>query len=127
MNRTEHKTDEAPWTTFCLWVGVLLPPAMWGLHLQFVYAASEQVCKGQLSLATLNVASACCVAAALGAGMLATGLWFASGRRWPSEERSDVIARRRFLSAEGMLSSLLFSIVVIGQWMSVFYLSPCAH
>jgi hypothetical protein len=127
MNRAEHTTDEAPWTTLGLWIGVLLPPAVWGLHLQFVYAASEQVCKGKLNVGTLNLASACCVIVALGAGALATGIWFASGTQWPSEDRSDLIARKRFLSAEGMLSSLLFSIVVVGQWMSIFYLPPCAY
>jgi type III secretory pathway component EscU len=127
MNLSERKDDEAPWITLGLWIGLLLPPAVWGIHLQFVYAASEQVCKGQLSLTTVNVISAICIAAAIGAGILATGLWFGAGRIWPSEAKTDLIARQRFLSAEGMLSSLLFSIIVVGQWTGVLYLTPCAH
>jgi hypothetical protein len=71
--------------------------------------------------------SAACVLAALGAGILAAGLWFTSGAKWPSDGRSDIVARQRFLSAEGMLSGLLFAIIVVGQWLAVIYLSPCAH
>jgi hypothetical protein len=127
MNHTQTKPRNAPWTTFGLWIGILLPPAAWAIHLQFVYAASEQVCKGHVSLTTLNIVSAASVLAALGAGVLAAGLWFGSGAKWPAEEQSDVIARQRFLSAEGMLSGLLFAIVVVAQWFALVYLSPCAH
>jgi hypothetical protein len=127
MNPAQQKAGDAPWTTLGLWVGVLLPPAAWAAHLQFVYAGSEQVCKGNLSLATLNIVSGVCVLAALAAGVLAASLWFTSGAQWPSDTRSDLVARRRFLSAEGMLSGLLFAIVVVAQWFALVYLSPCAH
>jgi hypothetical protein len=127
MSAAQPQPKNARLTTLGLWVGVLLPPVAWAAHLQFVYAASEQVCRGRLGLATLNIISAMCLLAALCAGVLATGLWFGSGAKWPSDERSDLVARQRFLSAEGMLSGLLFAIVLVGQWLALVYLSPCAH
>ena len=127
MHHAPLRSEHAPWTTLGLWIGVLLPPAAWGTHLQFVYAASEQVCKGRFGLTTLNVVSAICVLATVCSGLLAAGLWFGAGAKWPSDQASDLVARQRFLSAEGMLSGLLFAIVVTGQWLALIYLSPCAH
>ena len=127
MNIAKPKLSTVRLTTLGLWVGLLLPPVTWAVHLQFVYSASEQVCRGRLGLATLNIVSAVCLAASLCASVLAAALWFGSGAKWPSDEQSDFAARQRFLSAEGILSGLLFAIIVFGQWLALVYLSPCAH
>jgi len=125
MDTHQPKPESAPITTLAVWTSFLLPALAWGAHLQFVYAAAQQVCKGQVGVATLSIVSAVCLAAAVGAGVLGCCLWFSAGAKWPSDERSDLVARLRFLSAEGMLSSLLFAIIIAGQWMAVIYLSPC--
>lgn len=113
--------------TTLLWTAFFLPPAAWGFHLQFVYAAADQVCQGGVRELTLHIASIVCLAVAVLGGVVALWQWLAAGATWPSEQRSDFIARRRFLSAEAMLASLLFGLVIVGQWLAVLYLSPCAH
>jgi hypothetical protein len=126
MGTHQPKPESAPFTTLALWTGFLLAPAAWAVHLQLVYAASEQVCKQHLSRATLNAVSVVCVALAVGGGLLATLNWFIAGAKWPSEERSDLTARQRFLSAEGILSGLLFTVVIVAQWLALLYLTPCS-
>jgi hypothetical protein len=125
MNTDQPKPESAPVTTLALWTGLLLAPIAWAVHLQFVYAASQQVCNERLTPAMLQAASITCLALAVAAGLLATWNWFTAGAKWPSDERSDLIARRRFLSAEGMLSALLFALVIAAQWLALVYFSPC--
>ncbi|MFO0791053.1 MAG: hypothetical protein U0805_16460 [Pirellulales bacterium] len=110
-----------------LWSAFFLPPAAWGFHLQFVYAAADQVCKGGMREQMLHIASTACLVASLLGGIVAFWQWLAAGATWPSEHRSDFIARQRFLSAEAMLASLLFGLVIVGQWLAVLHLPPCAH
>jgi hypothetical protein len=110
-----------------LWTAFFLGPAAWGVHLQSVYAASQQVCDGTFRLATLHVISTVCLAMSLGGGLLAMVLWLRAGAVWPSEERADAIARFRFVSAEAILTGILFALVIIAQWISVLYYSPCAY
>jgi hypothetical protein len=125
MGTNQPKPASAPLRTIALWAGLFLAPAAWAVHLQFVYAASQQVCKQSLSSATLSCASAICLALAIISGLLATWNWFVAGAKWPSGEQSDLMARCRFLSAEGMLSALLFAVVIAAQWLALVYLPPC--
>jgi hypothetical protein len=122
---TEPQHDGAWGTSAALWAGVLLGPAAWGVHLQFVYAAAEQVCKGNLDKTALHIASIACLVVAIASGIIAAWLWFMSGAKWSSDARSDLVARQRFLSCEGILSGVLFAIVIVGQWLSIVYYSPC--
>ena len=125
MDTDQPKPESAPITTLALWTGLLLAPIAWAVHLQFVYAASQQVCTDRLTQTTLQAVSIICLALAVTAGLLATWNWFSAGAKWPSDERSDLVARRRFLSAEGMLSALLFAIVIVAQWLALVYFPPC--
>src|SRR4051812_14326725 len=102
MNVQQHKGENAPWTTVALWIGLFLAPAAWAIHLQFVYATAQQACNGKIDQATLHFVSLACTALAVAGGLLATWNWFKAGAQSPSDERSDFVARRRFLSAEGM-------------------------
>jgi hypothetical protein len=122
---TEPQHDGAWGTSAALWTGVLLGPAAWGVHLQFVYAAADQVCKGNLDKTALHIASIACLSVAIAGGLIAAWLWFTSGVKWPSDARSDLVARRRFLAAEGILTGVLFAIVIVGQWLSIVYYPPC--
>jgi hypothetical protein len=125
MQPEKPQHESAPWTTAALWTGVFLAPVAWAVHLQFVYAVSQQACTGKISDMTLHIVSLACAAAAVAGGLLAAWHWFKSGAQWPSDERSDLIARRRFLSSEGILSSVLFALIIVGQWLAIVFLSPC--
>src|SRR4051794_20464148 len=125
MSNEERVSHRAPMTTPILWLALFMAPAAWAIHLQFVYAASQQVCKGSFSLFSLHVVSLACVLAALVG--LSVALWqlIVTGAKWPSDEHNDEVARRRFLAAEAILAGLLFSIVITAQWFALVYLSPC--
>jgi uncharacterized membrane protein len=126
MTNGEPHSHRAPMITAVLWLAFFMAPAAWAIHLQFVYAASQQVCKGTLSLFTLHAVSMVCVVAALVSFAVAAWQLFATGATWPSDESNDQVARRRFLAAEALLAGLLFSIVIVAQWLALIYLSPCA-
>jgi hypothetical protein len=125
VHQPQH--DGALLTNLALWVAFFLGPAAWAVHLQVVYAASQQVCDGTFSKSTLHIISALCLIASVVGGLLAMALWLRAGAVWPSERGDDLTARARLLSAEAMLTSLLFSLVIIAQWLSVLYYSPCAY
>jgi hypothetical protein len=126
MSNQELHSHQAPVATPMLWLAFFMPPVVWAFHLQFVYAAAQQVCNDNLTLTSLHAFSAACTIVALIALFLAVWQLLSTGGRFPSDERGDVLARRRFLAAEALLSGLLFSIVIVAQWLALLYLSPCA-
>jgi hypothetical protein len=111
--------------TAMLWAGFVLGPVAWALHLQLVYAASQQACEGNLEVTSLHVMSALCLAAAIVGVLLTIWLWRHERFTAPSQFDGEYVARRRFMSVEGLMTGTLFSLVIIAQWIAVFYLSPC--
>jgi Mn2+/Fe2+ NRAMP family transporter len=114
-----------PHHTGALWLGFALGPIAWIIHLQTVYAASEQVCQGDASRMTLHVISGLCLAAAIVGGLVAGWEFFRGGAGSSDEHEGGIKARRRFLSVEGLLTSALFVVVIIAQWTVVASLPPC--
>jgi heme/copper-type cytochrome/quinol oxidase subunit 2 len=112
--------------TGALWAGLALGPVAWAVHLQLVYAASQQACQGDLAFVALHVMSAACLATAIVGGLLSFSLWRHERFTAPSQYDEGSTARRRFMSVEGVMSGTLFSIVIVAQWVALFYLSPCA-
>ncbi len=124
--KVEQPEHESTWSiTGALWLGFALGPIAWIIHLQTVYAASEQVCQGDASRATLHVVSGLCLAAAILGGLIAGWEFFRGGDEPPDERAVGLEARRRFLSVEGLLTSALFVVVIIAQWTVVASLPPC--
>jgi hypothetical protein len=108
-----------------LWAGFALGPVAWAVHLQSVYAASQQACEGDLKSASLHLISGACLAAAIIGAVLSAWLWGHGQFIVPSQFDEGYMARRRFMSVEGLMSGALFSLVIIAQWIALFYLSPC--
>jgi Mn2+/Fe2+ NRAMP family transporter len=124
--KIEQPEHESAWsTTGALWLGFALGPVAWAVHLQVIYASSQQVCQGDSSHRTLHIVSAACLAAAVVGAIVAGWEFFRGGGGLPSEREGGLKARRRFLSAECLLTSLLFAVVIIAQWTVVAAVPPC--
>ena len=112
-------------TTLLLWTPFVLAPLAWGMHLQVVYAASQLVCSGAIPLSTLHLISAVCLVLAISASLFAAWQWRRAGAEVPSQHESGWSARMRFVSLQGMMSGALFALVIVAQWIALFYLPPC--
>jgi hypothetical protein len=111
------------WRKFRQWIGLLLAPAAWGVQLQSVYLLSENGCFGG-SYLPIHLVSAICLMFAIVGGMVAFRLWRESGSEWP--DRSPGAKQPGgFMAAIGILSSSLFSIVIVAQWLPTLTGVPC--
>lgn len=105
------------------WVGVFLAPAAFFAHLQVRYVLVPWACatNGQLWIHVVGVLSI----------TITTVGAFAAWRTWQSagrEARGDgggAIPRTRMLGVVGLGMSLMFVLVLLGQWASAFFFSAC--
>jgi hypothetical protein len=106
-----------------LWTGLLLAPLAWLLNLSAAYALVPRACVTGNHLLG-HLVHLVCLLLALGGALVAWRLWQAIGARWPQDEGGSA-ARSRFMAATGVLTSLLFALVVVAQWIAGFMISPC--
>lgn len=107
-----------------LWGGVLLAPAAFLLNLQITYAVVTLNCMG--ARPWLHLSSLATLLLALGGGWLAWREWRRTGEGWPGDAEGAV-PRSRFLAMLGLLTSSLFALVVLAQWVPVLFLGPCSQ
>ncbi len=111
------------------WFGFLGGAAAWKLQLMVNYALVPYACWHDLGI-TIHLASLATLLLALSAGWVAYGSWKASGgdplgSGDEPTRASSTYARSRFMAVSGLLMSAYFSLVIIGQWIPNFFLSPC--
>lgn len=105
------------------WLGLFLAPAAFFAHLQVRYVLVPWACatNGQLWIHVVGVLAL--VIAVLGA--------FAAWRTVKSADREKpghaggAIPRTHMLGVMGLGISLMFVLVLLGQWASVFFFSAC--
>ena len=51
--------------------------------------------------------------------------WHHLGRGWPAGSEGDEQGRTRFLAVSGIVSSALFSLIILAQAITGFFISPC--
>lgn len=105
-----------PGHTIWLWIGVLLPPAAILLQLEVNYAILRWACREQW-IWPLHLISALALVLTVSAGVLAWRM-----QRGPASVSSP---REGFMATVGMLSSVLFSLVGIAQWIPLLVHGPC--
>lgn len=106
-----------------LWLGLLVPGAVFLLALSAEYALVPEAC-ARNDTTLLHVIALVSLIVALAGGGLAWREWSALGRGWPGEEPGPV-ARSRFMAVLGMMTSAMFSLVIVAQWMPMLILNPC--
>ena len=105
------------------WIGLFLAPAVFFAHLQITYVLVPWACVRD-GEAWIHLAGALSVAlAALGA-YVALLTWQRAGREDPGEARGAV-PRTRLLGVLGLGLSLMFALLLLGQWVTAFFLSAC--
>jgi hypothetical protein len=110
-------SDVAQWTAF------LGAPLAFLLNLEVSYTMVDWTCTSGNDWA-LHIVHAAALAMAVAAGMLGRALWMRTGSDWPDPGAGSV-SRSRFLAALGALGGLLFSLVILAQWITVIILGPC--
>ena len=106
-----------------LWTGLLLAPAAFLLNLEIAYAVVPAACSSQSLLLVHGVHLVCLVLASLGA-LSAWRSWRTAGESWPGDAGGPV-SRSRFMAGLGLLTSALFLLVIVAQWIPSFMLNPC--
>jgi hypothetical protein len=106
-----------------LWTGVLLAPTAFLANLELAYLAVGRACLRDNTL-PVHLVHATFLLVALGGVVVAWRLWRAEGREWPGDEGGPV-ARTRFLAGVGLVGSVLFTLVIIAQWIPTLTLHPC--
>ena len=106
-----------------LWVGLLLPPIAWAIQLQTVYLTSEYGCY-TADFKWNHIASAAALVLSAIGGIIAWRNWHAGGGLTLSES-SRPIARKQFMSLLGILTGVLFTLVIFAQWLPTLFGVPC--
>jgi hypothetical protein len=114
---------EEPRGIATLWFAMLAGPVAWFTGLNLNYSLVRLACaKG--SLVSLHLVSALTLALAVSGGVVAWREWRRVGGGWPGEG-GDPRARSRFMAVIGLMSSALFSVVILAQWVAQLILNPC--
>jgi hypothetical protein len=110
--------------TVPMWAAVLGGPIVWLLQFQVNYMLVPWVCTtGHQCVRHLLALLALLLV--LGGGWLACVEWRRQGRGGMEEDLPGFVGRTRFLSMLGMLSSILFALLIVMQDIASFFLSPC--
>jgi|SRR3954447_8826222 hypothetical protein len=115
------------------WTGILGPPIAWMLHFQIAYFLVPRECSVQKHLA-LHVTFVVCFATSIACGVIAYGLLGLRAARVPAEQSGGAVdtlpdeaasARPRFMAWVGVMSSAMFTLVILAQWIANFFIDPC--
>jgi hypothetical protein len=104
-------------------VGVLTGPTVALVSMGIIYVSNAWACGVRSSLA-LHLIPLFCLAAAVGAGLLAYADWKRVGRGARVDE-ATVGDRTRFLALIGMGASAISALVIVAQWLAIFVFGPC--
>jgi len=106
-----------------LWLGLLIAPLVFLLHLEVNYSLVTQLCQSAHKIAMHLVTLAAILVSATG-GFIAWRNWREAGRKLPGEGGS-IIEPSRLMSAVGVFISLLFIVILVAQWIPQFIFDPC--
>jgi heme/copper-type cytochrome/quinol oxidase subunit 2 len=109
-------------TSMALWFGMLGGPAAGFLNILINYRAVERACVMDSSL-VIHVLTILFLAVAVLAGLTSWRLRQRAGR-WP-DNAGGMLARSRFMTTVGVLTSAIAIVGIVMQWIPVFFLGAC--
>jgi hypothetical protein len=119
----EKHNDPGVTGNFWLWVGLLLPPLAWITQLQTVYLTSEYGCATSDFLWN-HIASAVAIVLSMIGGIIAWRHWQAGGGQTDNESALPK-DRKQFMALLGILTGVLFTLVIFAQWLPTLFGVPC--
>jgi hypothetical protein len=108
-----------------LWFGILAGPLAFLLNLQLSYMLVQPVCVTAHHL-VLHLVPVGALLLTVSGGVSAWRNWRRTGQA-ESSEAGGVLPRSRFLAGVGLLTSGLFIVVIVAQWLPNFILALCQH
>lgn len=109
-----------------LFAGLLGGPVAWLIGFQIAYSLVPWVCShGHRWL--LHLTYGLCFLLALGAGLLSWRLFRRAGPQPLEETEPGIPPRQRFLALLGMMTGVLFALVILAQDLAVLVIDPCAR
>ena len=121
--KKRDKGLETGMSELLLWIGFLLSPLAWSVYLETEYLFSDFGCKNENFLPNHIVSAVFFVVSLIGLAV-AWSNWQKSGATWP-DDSSGSISRSRFMSALGLLTGTLFSVLIFAQWLPTALGVPC--
>lgn len=132
MLRPDAKTGIRPDRgTVRLWTLLLVPPLMWGLHLQVSYSIHTSACDAQNKLMLFLVSFIAFVVLVINGWIAWSSLVLAPpeasdhGAGGPEESEPRWQGRTRFMLLVALINSIFFAVVVIGQTIPMIVLRAC--
>jgi hypothetical protein len=108
---------------FGQWAGVLGPPILWAVRFGASYALVPLICAAGLTWLPHVITAASLVILGF-MGWTAWGFW-RGARGAPPAGTSELVRRTRFMGLLGMLSAVLFTVVIIAEWLASVMVDPC--
>jgi len=106
------------------WFGLLAPPLAMLINLSLGYALVPWSCSAK-SRVLLHAEIAVLVVISVIAGVVAHREWKRYGGGGEADDSGGPGARTRFLGVIGMGSSVLFTLILLMQWLANAFLTPC--
>jgi hypothetical protein len=114
---------ETPRGKLALWTGVLGGAVAWAAQFQFGYALVRFSCTRGWPTGLHHAQTLVFLLGALASMLLALREW---NRLRPAQSQEPgVLGRSRFLAGLGVITSAFFSLVIVAEWVPMFFLSPC--
>ncbi len=113
------RSIDRPLRDLGLWLGIIGPPSLWLIQFQSVYLMVYPACgTGR----TLNIGLTCAVFFVV---IAALGIY--PRKNWMDNRTPEnVVSRtRRFMSIVGVMTTALFLLVVVAQWIAGVMVDPC--
>ena len=110
--------------TVLLWIGVLAGPVVALGQEVASYFLVPDACARQTSMFVHAAHLVAIVVIAAGL-VVCRRAWARTGRAYPGE-LPDPTHRAAFLAFGGMVANAFFILIVAGQWLAAFILSPCS-
>ena len=107
-----------------LWTGVLGGPIVWSLQQFAGYAVSRFSSEHRGLTGVHHAVSVVALLLAAGCTLLAWLDWHRLGDGEPRGSEPGVTGRSRFLAVLGIVTSGYFAIVILAQWIPVFFWDP---
>jgi hypothetical protein len=119
--RTPEHDPASPRRAAWLWLGILGPPLIWLLQFEFKYALAARTMPGAraaviaASLVSLIAVGACGLTASRQHRLAAAS---------PLDRFARTVPRTRFMAMLGVMSSGLFALLIIGQFLADLFIEP---
>ena len=115
--------DEGATTPKWLWMLVIVGPVILAIEMQTNFVLVRQACSAQRNVALYAVVIVAMLLT-IATILIAVSLWRRAGVVWPTEA-VDLANRIRFITALGVLSSVMSFLVILAQGIATMHFDPC--